>query len=386
MNTGKSTDCMVPFAVNRSLRVDISTQVTDGLRLAIQSGFYAPGAMVPTVRDFARELGVSIRAPQAAFRALTREGLLVPRRHVGTFVAERRSEVFHGRVVVVDPDTSPTYFNTFIESRLCDRLMSAGYLPQRISVGGKMAVGLEGRRGIDMPQLRLALQQKTSLAVIMGKSPDAMERVAAEMGVPFAEVGERRPRTPLCVAFAYTPLDAAIPAVVERLRTCGVRSLVQVSGRDEDFFAKAALREVCGGVENLTIRAGGGAELIQQLLVREAMEVFSRRYRRKEDLPDAFLFFDDYLARGALLALLSAGIRTGRDVLFITLANDGIIPVHPDPVDYILRDISADADAVADSILRYLETGETQETIALPTRYIIENASSRNQPISSRNF
>ena len=36
----------------------------------------------------------------------------------------------------------------------------------------------------------------------------------------------------------------------------------------------------------------------------------------------------------------------------------------------ILRDISADADAVADSILRYLETGETQEPIALPTRYI----------------
>ena len=359
----------VPFAVNRSLRVDISTQVTDGLRLAIQSGFYAPGAMVPTVRDFARELGVSIRAPQAAFRALTREGLLVPRRHVGTFVAERRSEVFHGRVVVVDPDTSPTYFNTFIESRLCDRLMSAGYLPQRISAGGKMAVGQEGRRGTDVPQLRLALQQKTSLAVIMGKSPDAMERVAAEMGVPFAEVGERRPRTPLCVAFAYTPLDAAIPAVVERLRACGVRSLVQVAGRDEDFFATDAIREACGEVENLKICVDAGG-LVQQRLVREAMEVFSRRYRRKEDLPDAFLFADDYLARGALLALLSAGIRTGRDVLFITLANDGIIPVHPDPVDYILRDISADADAVADSILRYLESGEKQETIALPTRYI----------------
>lgn len=78
------------------------------VRLAIQSGFYAPGAMVQAVRDFARELSVSIRAPQAAFRTLTREGLLVPCRHVGTFVAERRSEVFHGSVLVVDPDTSPT--------------------------------------------------------------------------------------------------------------------------------------------------------------------------------------------------------------------------------------------------------------------------------------
>ncbi|MBQ6924034.1 MAG: hypothetical protein IJQ73_05275 [Kiritimatiellae bacterium] len=30
------------------------------------------------------------------------------------------------------------------------------------------------RRGTDVPQLRLALQQKTSLAVIMGKSPNAL--------------------------------------------------------------------------------------------------------------------------------------------------------------------------------------------------------------------
>ena len=369
-NEQSVSDCAVPFAVNRSLRVDVSQQVTDGLRLAIQSGFYAPGAMVPTVREFARALGVSIRAPQAAFRTLTREGLLMPRRHVGTFVAAGVTDVFHGRVVVVDPDMSPIYFNTFIETRLCDRLAEAGYLPARVSVRGGAAPRRGAREtGRGAPQFRLALQQKTSLAVLMGANPEGLARMAVEMGVPFAVVGERRPTTPLCVAFAYTALDSALPAVLDRLRSRGVRSVVQVSGRDEDFFATDAIREACGEVENLKICVDAGG-LIQQLLVREAMKVFSRRYRRKEDLPDAFLFFDDYLARGALLALLSAGIRTGRDVLFITLANDGIIPVHPDPVDYILRDISADADAVADSILRYLETGEPQETIALKTRYI----------------
>lgn len=40
------------------------------------------------------------------------------------------------------------------------------------------------------------------------------------------------------------------------------------------------------------------------------------------------------------------------------------------PVDYILRDLETDADAIAESFLRYLKTGEPQETITLPTRYV----------------
>ena len=180
----------------------------------------------------------------------------------------------------------------------------------------------------------------------------------------------KRPETPLCVAFAALSLDPALPAVAERLRARNAKSLVQVALRKSDFLDGVALGAVCGNVENMALHESIDKGLSQQDIVREAMEVFSRRYRRKADLPDAFLFADDYLARGALLALLSAGIRTGRDTLFITLANDGIVPVHPDPVDYILRDIPSDAEAVADTILRYLSTGEPQKTIQLPFRYI----------------
>ena len=362
----------IPFAIDRSLRVDISTQVTDGLRLAIQSGFYGPGAMVPTVREFAHDLGVSIRAPQAAFRTLTREGLLVPRRHIGTFVARGVADVFHGRVVTVNPDMSPIYFNTFIETRLCDRFLEAGYIPARIAarIPEKAPSGAADRHR-DVSQFRMALQQKTSLAVFMGAHPHSLERVAEEMGVPFGEIGIRRPKSPFCVAFAYTPLDSAMPAVAARLRARRARYIVQVARNKFDLFDATPLRTAGVRVEDLVIpgKWDGGIRT-QQLIVRDALEVFSQRFRRKEDLPDAFLFADDYLARGSLLSLLSAGIRTGRDVLFITLANDGIIPVHPDPVDYILRDPKADATAIADSFLRYLETGERQETLALQTRYI----------------
>ena len=97
---------------------------------------------------------------------------------------------------------------------------------------------------------------------------------------------------------------------------------------------------------------------------------FRERYRTKGDLPDAFLFTDDYLARGALLALLVAGIRTGSDVLVITLANSGTTPLHPDPIDLMLLDPERDANIVADALIAYLDTGAVPGTITLESTFV----------------
>ena len=105
--------------------------------------------------------------------------------------------------------------------------------------------------------------------------------------------------------------------------------------------------------------------------MRAAYDLFRARYKTKADLPDAFLLTDDYLARGALLALLVAGIRTGRDVLVITLANKGTRPLHPDPVDFILCDPARDADIIADALLAYLDSGTAPGTITLENEFVV---------------
>ncbi len=82
-------------------------------------------------------------------------------------------------------------------------------------------------------------------------------------------------------------------------------------------------------------------------MVKLAFKTFAARYGDRCNLPDAFIFTDDYRARGALLALLAAGVRTGRDVIVVTLANQGNIPVHPDPIDLMLRNPTGDAEAIS---------------------------------------
>ena len=381
MKTKKAKDNRspeMPFQVDHKLSVNIATQVTDGIRQAILSGFYKPGDLLPKALDFTRGLHVSIRAIQAAYRTLKKEGLISPRRRLGTVVVGPKADVFHGRVVIVKKCSDPFFSDTVTSEVLTRRLNEAGYV-----VASVLAIPL-GRRGddpetehFDLRQLNAALRQNASLVVIIGTAPP-LERAVAATGTPYfiatgkprLAIGRGRPGTSGCVGSASGDASGVLPDVLGRLRERNVRSLVQIGIRQKDLMDSDALRAACESYEELV----GLPRLLtyptQEDIVRAAYDFFRERYRMKADLPDAFLFTDDYLARGALLELLVAGIRTGRDVLVITLANKGNVPVHADPIDLILYDPVREADAIADALLAYLDTGATPGTITLESTLV----------------
>jgi DNA-binding LacI/PurR family transcriptional regulator len=363
----------MPFEVNHALWGKIETQVTDGLRMAIHTGFYKPGDILPSKVEMARALGVSSRASQAALRVLAQEGLVSPRTKRGTLVLGPRTGAFRGRVVIVQRDSLPVYYNSMLESRLCDRLTEAGYLVSQVTarlIGDRLEDA--ERERYDVRQLVAALRQSTLLAVVVGSTPD-VERTLADMGTPYVTVGLNRPKAPGCAGFARLSLDGAIPGLVARLRERAIRHLVQVALRPSEYIAPTLLGQVCESVEGVSIWPGNEPSVRHNRLVRLAFETFAARYRTKADLPDAFLFTDDYLARGALTALLAAGFRTGRDVLVATLANTGIEPVHPDPFDMLARDPERDASTVADAVLAYLDSGTFPADLTLSTEFVADS-------------
>ena len=358
----------MPFEVNHALWGKIETQVTDGLRMAILSGFYKPGDILPSQIELARALGVSTRAPQTALRVLAEEGLVSPRTKRGTLVLGPRTGTFRGRVVIVQRDNHPVYYNTFLEAGLCNRLTEAGYLVARVAATvDKRFEDIENER-TDVRQLVAALRQSTLIAILISSAPD-VERTLADLGTPDITIGQTQPAAPGCAGFAKLSFDIALPGLLARLRERKVRHLVQVALRPSQYVDAALLGQVCESIEGITLWPGN--ELARQdRLVRFAFDTFAARYRTKADLPDAFLFTDDYLARGALTALLAAGIHTGRDVLFATLANMGIAPVHPDPIDLLARDPERDASVVADAVLSYLGTGTFPSDLTLGTEFV----------------
>ena len=360
----------MPFQVDHKLNVDIPTQVTEGLREAILTGYYKPGDVLPRIREFTRGLHVSLRALLPAYRTLKKEGLISPRSRLGTVVVGPKADVFRGRVVIVNQGDTPAYFDAVVGEALTRRLNAAGYVVVSVS-----AIPLGRRRDdaekerFDVRQLNAALRQKTSLAVIMGAFPP-LERAVAATGTPYFVIGGAKPGTPGCVGCTPINIESALPGVLGRLRERKVRSLVQMGIRKMDLMDSDALRATCDSYEELV----GWPRYVERVsldaIVRASYDLFRARYRTKADLPGAFLFADDYLARGALLALLSAGIRTGRDVLVITLANKGNVPVHPDPIDFLLLDPEGNADILADALLAYLGTGAAPGTITLENAFV----------------
>jgi DNA-binding GntR family transcriptional regulator len=61
-------------------------QVAGGLRAAIRSGEYGPGAQLPTYQDLAESWGVAINTAKAAVNLLRDEGLVVTQHGKGSFV------------------------------------------------------------------------------------------------------------------------------------------------------------------------------------------------------------------------------------------------------------------------------------------------------------
>ena len=80
-------------------RTPIWTAIARSLRDDIAAGVYAPDAKLPTEAAFAARFGVNRHTVRHAIKALTEEGLVLPRRGAGVFVTSTPTDYPIGRRV-----------------------------------------------------------------------------------------------------------------------------------------------------------------------------------------------------------------------------------------------------------------------------------------------
>ena len=81
------------FDINPSDAAPIWRQIEEGMRRMIALGTLAPGDVVPSVRDLARDLRVNPNTVARAYQRLTDAGVFAVRRGEGTFVAEQPAQL-----------------------------------------------------------------------------------------------------------------------------------------------------------------------------------------------------------------------------------------------------------------------------------------------------
>ena len=327
----------LPFKVDRALHGGLTDQLAAGLRQAILSGFYRAGDVLPTLEELAHATGTSMRVPREAIDRLRAEGLVQPRRAVGSIVIDSRHQAWKGHVLFILSDADGSYYANVYAARVQQGLIEAGYLFSRVSVVGREGIANSGA-------LESALAQNVTLGIIFCPRDGRIAKRLEGRGIPYVVIGEQEVGGNLCRGWIRFNRAAAVQGFVDRCRQVGARRILSVEFEGEGGVDIAPALEGTGlELRRECFRAPPGAGRLE-LIQREVMERF---IKGRGWSADVVFFADDFLAMGGLIALLAKQVRIPEDLKVATFANDGFGPVFPieltrlsmDPVGHAVETI-----------------------------------------------
>lgn len=334
--------------LDRMSKTPLVDQLVMALKYRITRGKYRPGDVLPGIRELADAAGVSEKVPRQALTRLAAEGWSVPRRGVGSVVADRGCDVaVKGRVLIYTVDTGYSYYCTSLVATLRSKLVRAGYRLQAISASVKTEK--DGCR-----QLEEMLKERWDLVLECGCRPES-RRLIEDSGWPFAVLGDGAKSVPSsagnCVGSIAILCGKALPDFILACVRSGVKRVLQFE-YDAKAFDVAEMLGMAGvRVRTVLVPRQRYSEDVSKASIR-VMESEMRKWPVNK--PDLLLFTDDHLAQGGLLALSAHGILIPDDVRVVSLANKGLGPVWVEPVTRLEMNAFAHGAEIARVVLAFL--------------------------------
>ena len=340
----------LPFSVNRNDVRPLFTQIVNGIREAIITGYYAPGDKLPSSRELCPILGVSRIVTQAALEQLAAEGFVVSRPRIGTVVRNRNAKQWLGQVVLVGPEGDDNYFQAILSGTLRDRLTESGFLFNQVCVRRTSA----GRP--DFTHLDAMLSRSVDLVIALYTREDTF-RYLARRKVPYVAFWEKPRKPAKAVGFTHLDYNLAVEDFAMECSRLGVQECVEVYWDDLMCDVAPICRKV--GIRTHKVKIPVDVSSGRLAAVKQAgFDMFSSFASHGRIRRDAVYFVaDDYLASGALLALACAGLSVPGDIRIATWANTGLGPVYPKVLSRMEIDPIAASSLIASASLEYLKTG-----------------------------
>ena len=355
MSQGKSMDDY--SALDPLGRVPFHMQLAKMLKDDIARGVWKAGDVLPSIREFAERYHTSEKVPRKALALLAEEGWTMPRRGVGSILVDRGIDNrIRGRVLVYSRGTGYSYYSAEFMSIFDMRMLAGGYKTFVVNAGKRSEQDA-------CRAFKNLLKEKWSLVVLRGGCSKALKLVV-DSARTFVFLGDGAPMpsfcAPTCIARVGTNGGKALPDFIRECVRRRARRVVQFKYAEGAFDVAVMLTHA--GVEVETV--GIGRKATQEEVSLSALSAM-RRFLAKQSLPDLFLFTDDYLAQGALMALASAGVRIPEDVSVVTLSNKGLGPIWLKPLSRLEMDADAHAATFSDAVLGYLNTGSFPSSLEL---------------------
>ena len=342
---------------------DGSTTLADAvcafIRDEIAYGRLKAGEPIPTIKELARASGLSFRIARGVVEQLAREGYVRSRPRVGTVVLPRDVTVLRGRVLFVLPDVDAcSYHVTMIADALRRRLASEGYAFSAVVFSHDPQIGLSF--------LKHELVRAPDVAIAIYGTPPVRKCLCAA-GVKSVFIYGEPPKKEEGRWIRFSA-DEAIMNFVRHCVRAGVKRVVQVrfeGNETPDAQAALAAKKIkCDWMTVPRMDGLGRYEGVERSAYKSFLDLPRSRF------PDVFLFWDDFVAQGALTAFLSRGIVVPRDDRVVTLSNRGLGPVYSEPLTRFEVDAAEVGEKVSSFALALLARGRLPSAPVISPQYV----------------
>lgn len=346
-----------PFAVDRAANMPLAEQLFQNLRKAIVRGVYRPGETLPGLRELAADAGVSEKVSRRALARLAEIGWCVSRRGARSVVSDRGKDRL-GHILFFNAETGLGFHASRLVGALRSRLLKADYRLSAISAD-------DLKQGGCSRLLSETLKERWNLVIEFGRRTGTRQAIESA-GWPFVVLGDGGRCIPSaavnCIGQIELRNGLAVPDFVRACAQKGVRTVVQFLYAEGGF-----------DVAEMLAVADIACETVRVPRFRNPFGMYSGAFaamkalleRARGRLPDVFLFTDDHLAHGGLLALSMRGVRIPDDVKVVTHANRGLGPFWVKPLTRLEMDPVAQGRDVAKAVLAYLRTGRLPSGLVL---------------------
>ena len=337
----------------------LAAQVYSFVKHEIASGRLKAGETLPAIKDIAAATGLTFRMARGVVERLAREKYVRSRPRVGTVVMPRDIHIVRGRVLFALPDVdASSYHATQIADALRRKLSTEGFALTTVVFPNDM------RRSLSF--FSNELSNSPDLVVVL-YAPPHVRACLRDAGVKCVFLYGSDPGATAGAWIRFSP-DEAIASFAEHCRRVGISNVMQVRFDGNETPDAAPALSAVGIKSEWTVVSRldvlGRYEGIKRSTYDTFIEMPLRRF------PELFLFWDDFVAQGALLSFMKRGIRVPDDVKVVTLSNRGLGPVYPEPLTRIECDAAAAGEKVADFVLSILEKGRTPKTPVIAPQYV----------------
>lgn len=352
-------DILQRFSHEADGRLTRSDALVLFLKDEMNSGRLAPGSTFPTIQELSEATGLTFRQARCVVERLVREGYLRSRPRIGSVVLPRDGRVIRGRVLFALPEVDVSSYHAMqIARAVRSRLGEEGWLLSLVTFPLDQRASLQYLKEelANMPDLVIAMYAPAHVRECFKEARAKCVYLYGER--PEGEEGR----------WLRFSAEEAIAAFVTHCVRAGAKRVTQVRFRgNETPDAQKALAEA--GIASQMMTIARHEELGRyEGIERSAYETFINLPLEK--FPDVLLFWDDFVAQGALTAFLKRGIRVPTDIKVVTLSNKGLGPVYPDSLTRIECDAAATGLKTAGFALSILEKKRVSAPPVISPQYI----------------